>query len=93
MGDLASFGFFRQPRGVSRLTVRIFPATRGVSRRRMTGARELARYGVAGARLGVCELALILPNGLSLKFTECSVVYILHATECSVVYILHATYP
>ena len=62
VGDVTRFGFFRLPRGVSRLAFRIFPATRGHSRRtrhcRWTaGAQhvmcELARHGTAR----YCELA------------------------------------
>jgi hypothetical protein len=33
VSDLPNFGFFRLPRGLSRVAVRIFPATRGLSRR------------------------------------------------------------
>ena len=66
VGDLPSFGFFRLPRGVSRLAVRIFPATSGFSRRtrhywRTAGARhsmcELERHATAVARHGIGELA------------------------------------
>jgi hypothetical protein len=66
VGDLPRFGFFRLQCGVSRLTVRIFLATRGLPRRtrhcrRTAGAQyvmcELERHGTAGARCGMCELA------------------------------------
>ena len=69
VGDLPRFGFFRLPCGVSRSTVGIFPATRGLSRMtrhfRMTAGAQhamskLARQDTAGARYGVCELALIV---------------------------------
>ena len=67
INDLPWFGFFRLPRGVSRLRVWIFPATRGLSRRtrhcwRTVGAQpgmcELARHGTAGAQDSMCELAI-----------------------------------
>jgi hypothetical protein len=70
VGDLPSFGFFRLPRGVSRLAIRIFPPTRGLLRRirqcRRTawpqhGMCELARHGTAWARHGMCELAFTSP--------------------------------
>jgi hypothetical protein len=58
VGDLPRFGFFGLIRGVSRLEFRIFPATRGLSRRTQHCRRT------AGARHGVCELALSLSNDL-----------------------------
>jgi hypothetical protein len=67
-GHLPRFGFFRLPRGVLRLTVRIFPVISGLSRRtrhcRRTagtqhGMHEVARRGTAGARHGICVLAWI----------------------------------
>ena len=42
-GDLPVFDFFQLPRGVSRFAVRIFPATRGLSRR----TRHCRRKAVA----------------------------------------------
>ena len=51
MCDLPRFGLFRRPRGVSRLVVRIFPATSGILRR----TRHCPR--TAGAQHGMCELA------------------------------------
>jgi hypothetical protein len=62
--------FFQLPRGFSRLAFRIFPATRRLSRRtwhcrRTAGAQhgicELTGYGTAGARCGMCKLALRSP--------------------------------
>ena len=48
VGDLARFGFFRIPRGVSRLAVRCFPVTRGLSRRTRHCRRK------AGAQHSMC---------------------------------------
>ena len=76
--DLPRFGFFRLPRGVSRLAVRIFPDTRELSRRtrhyrRSVGAQygmcELARHGTAGERHGTCELAFAQHVWTSFKST------------------------
>ena len=67
VGDLHRFVLFRLSRGVLRVAVRIFQATREISRRvqhcRSTegaqhGMCELARHGMAGARLCMCEIAL-----------------------------------
>ena len=41
VSDLPRFEFFRLPRGVSRLTVRIFPATNGLSRRTRHGTNTV----------------------------------------------------
>jgi hypothetical protein len=49
-GDLPRFGFYWLPRGVSRLAVRIFPSTRGLSR------RKRHCRSTAGARHDMCEL-------------------------------------
>ena len=55
LGDLSRFGLFRLPRGLSRRTRHC---------RRTAGAQhvmcELARHGTAGARHGICVIALKL---------------------------------
>ena len=67
MGDLPGFGFFGLSRGVSRLAVRSFPATRGFWRRtwhcrRTAGAQhymcELTPHGTAVALHGMCCTAV-----------------------------------
>ena len=50
VGDLPRFGFFRLPRGVSRLVVRIFHEGHGA-----VGGRQ--GQGKGTARHGMCELA------------------------------------
>ena len=91
VGDLPRFGFFRIPRGVSRLAVRGFPVTRGLSRRtrhcrRKAGTRhgmcELVRHGTAGTRHGICELSLNCTRNFSPYLTENSRQPVRNATVC-----------
>ena len=76
VGDLPSFGFFRLPRGVSRLAVRIFPATSGYSPTTRHywrtawvrhGMCELQRHATAVARHGIRELAFMVTDGRTLN--------------------------
>ena len=76
VGDTPRFGFFRLPRGVSRLAIQNFTATRGLSQRTrhcrrkaevQHGMCDLARRGMAGARHCMCKLPFNIPRCIFLK--------------------------
>jgi hypothetical protein len=76
VGDTIRFGFFRLPRGVLRLAIQNFPATRGLSQRTrhcrrkaevQHGMCDFARRDMAGARHGMCKLPFNIPCCIFLK--------------------------